>query len=113
MADGWSILPHFKRKFTKCWLKNYFCRILSYFNEGGKIKAWDEFISIDGEAYAVECEFDDITGFSGHIDEKEIITYLSTLKFKKWALIALTHGDEKRIWFAKKLKMPWKKYDTK
>lgn len=109
MADGWSILPHLKENLQNADSKIIFVGYCPISTRGGKIKAWDEFISIDGEAYAVECEFDDITGFSGHIDEKEIITYLSTLKFKKWALIALTHGDEKRIWFAKRIEDAMKK----
>ncbi len=103
MADGWSILPHLKENLQNPNSKIIFVWYCPISTRGWKIKAGDEFISIDGEAFKVECEYDDITWFSWHIDEEEIIMYLTQLKFKKWAIIALTHGDEKRIWLAKKI----------
>lgn len=109
MADGWSILPHLKENLQNPNSKIVFVGYCPISTRGWKIKAWDKFISIDAEAYSVECEFDDITGFSGHIDEKELIAYLTTLKFKKWALIALTHGDDKRFLLAKKIEDAMKK----
>lgn len=109
MADGWSILPHLKENLQNPDSTIVFVWYCPLSTRGGKIKAGDEFISIDGEAYAVECEYVDITWFSGHIDEQEIITYLTQLKFKKDAIIALTHGDEKRILLAKKIEAAMKK----
>lgn len=103
MADWGSILPHLKENLQNQNSKIIFVWYCPLSTRWGKIKAWDEFISIDGEAYKVECEYDDITGFSWHIDEKEILEYLSGLKFKKWAIIALTHGDEKRLELAEKI----------
>lgn len=108
MADWGSILPHLKENLQNPNSKIIFVWYCPLSTRWWKIKAGDEFISIDGEAFKVECEYDDITGFSWHIDEQEILSYLSELKFKKWAIIALTHGDEKRLLLAEKIEQTMK-----
>lgn len=103
MCDGWAILPHLKEilqnptsKIVAVWYAPESTRLW-------KIKMHDEFISIDGEVYELKCEIEDITGFSGHMDEEEILMHLTQMEFNKWAIIALTHGDEKRLSLAKKV----------
>ena len=38
-----------------------------------------------------------------HIDEEEMIMLLTQMEFKKWAIIALTHWDEKRYLLAERI----------
>lgn len=113
MADGGSILPHLKENLQNPNSKIIFVWYCPLSTRWWKIKAGDDFVSIDGEAYEVRCEYDDISGFSWHIDEKEIILFLTRQNFKKWAIIALTHGDEKRLSLAKKIEEEFERIGKK
>lgn len=104
MCDGWSILPHLKENLQNPNSKIIFVGYCPPNTRGWKIKAGDEFISIDGEAFELKCEVDDVAWFSGHIDEEELLLFLTQNEFKKWAIIALTHWDEKRYELAEKIR---------
>jgi predicted metal-dependent RNase len=113
MWDWWAILSHLKEN-----IPNPNSKIISIWyapknTRLWRIKSWDDFISIDWEVYELKCEVDDIPGFSGHIDEEEIIMLLTQMEFKKWAILALTHWNEKRFILAEKIQKAmdkvWKK----
>ncbi|MBW7955048.1 MBL fold metallo-hydrolase [Candidatus Gracilibacteria bacterium] len=103
MADGGSIINHLKENLSNPNSKIVFIGYCPLSTKGGKIKSGEEFIIIDGEPFEVKCEYDDITGFSGHIDSEEILMYLKRQNFAKNATIALNHGDEKRLILQKQI----------
>lgn len=113
MWDGWAITPHLKNNLQNPKSKIIWVWYCPPNTRWWKIKSGDDFISIDGEPYELKCEVDDVAWFSWHIDEEELILLLTQMEFKKWAIIALTHGDEKRLLLSEKVQSAmeeiWKK----
>lgn len=116
MADWGSIISHLKQNLWNTNSKIVFIWYCPLSTKWWKIKSWEEYIFIEGDSYEVKCEFDDITWFSWHIDEEEILMFLQNQKFNKWAIISLTHWDEKRLLLAKKIESvlsdTWKKIEV-
>lgn len=83
-----------------------------------KIKLREDYISIDGEPYKLNCNVVDIWWFSWHPDDDEIKNYLlNKLKIKKWKkakkpIIVLTHWGDSRIKLANDLNELFAKIKT-
>lgn len=105
MCDGWAIEYHLKQNLPNKKSKIIFIWYTPENTRWWKIKAWNEFISIDGNPYPLKLEVDDIAWFSAHMDEYEIIDFLTNQKFKKDAMIVLTHGWDERFELKRKLEI--------
>lgn len=102
MLQWWPVLSHLKEMLGNPKAKIVFVWYCPPYTLGGKLKAWEKVVDIDGENYEVNCKIVSIDGFSWHGDEEDILTYASDLPLKKWAIVSFNHGDEKRLPFAKK-----------
>lgn len=103
MCDGWAIEYHLKQNLPNSNSKIIFIWYTPENTRWWKIKARNEFISFDWKPFPLNCEVDDIPWFSAHMDEYEIIDFLTNQKFKKWAIIALTHWWEERYKLVRKI----------
>lgn len=105
MCDWWAIDYHLKQNLPNKKSKIIFIWYCPENTRWWKIKAKNEFISFDGKPIPLNCEVDDIAWFSAHMDEYEIIDFLTNQKFNRDAIIALTHGWDGRFELARKLEV--------
>lgn len=96
MCQWWSVTNHLVEN-----LENQLATIVFVWYTppntiGGQIKQGNS-VLIDWVAYNVNCHVHDITWFSWHIDEEELLQHIWTTKMTKAWIIALTHGTHNRF----------------
>lgn len=102
MCEWWSILFHLSNILHDKSAKIVFVWYCPWTTNWWKIKSWEK-IFIDGVLHEVSCQISDLEWFSAHLDESEILDYLSNTRFKRWAKLSLTHGWESRNSLAEKI----------
>jgi Cft2 family RNA processing exonuclease len=48
-------------------------------------------VKLHWKSYGVKCNTVDIKGFSAHIDQSDILKYISQIKFSLWAVLSINH----------------------
>ncbi|MDD2907218.1 MAG: MBL fold metallo-hydrolase [Candidatus Gracilibacteria bacterium] len=95
MCEGGAVIAHLKANLQNPKSKIIFVGYTPPNCRGGKIKSGNS-VDIDLVKYNVDCKVADIKGFSGHIDQDEIIQLLGENTINRGATISLTHGNDNR-----------------
>ncbi len=99
MADGGPILDYLKFFANNEQTAFYFPGFLvpgtrgydiaSEHRPGGQKKT----VEVDGITYEIRARMKQISGFSGHADEEDILLWLSSMKLRSDSVIRVVHGD--------------------